>query len=52
MVSEFITDLLNSAGESELAVKRCVQCGEVVDAVIQRNRRVQGEPMTVRKQRC
>ena len=49
MVSEFSIDLLNSAAESELAVKRCVQCGEVVDAVIQRNRRLQQEPMTVRK---
>jgi hypothetical protein len=49
MVSEFSIALLNSAGESGLAVKRCVQCGEVVDAVIQRNRRLQQEPMTVRK---
>lgn len=49
MVSEFSIDLLNSTDESGLAVKRCVQCGEVVDAVIQRNRRLQQEPMTVRK---
>jgi hypothetical protein len=49
MVSDFGIDLLNSAGESELAAKRCVQCGEVVDAVIQRNRRLRQEPITVRQ---
>jgi hypothetical protein len=49
MVSDFSIDLLNSAGESELAAKRCVQCGEVVDAVIQRNRRLRQEPITVRQ---
>jgi ribosomal protein S27AE len=40
MVSDISFDLLNSFGESELAATRCVQCGEVVDAVIQRNRRL------------
>jgi hypothetical protein len=49
MVSDFCMDLLNSAGESELAAKRCVQCGEIVDAVIQRNRRLRQEPITVRQ---
>lgn len=38
MVRDFCTDLLNSTGELEFAAQRCVQCGEVVDAVIQRNR--------------
>ena len=39
MVSDFCMDLLNSPGELEFAAKRCVQCGEVVDPVILRNRR-------------
>ena len=39
MVSDFCMDLLNSTGELEFAAKRCVQCGEVVDPVILRNRR-------------
>jgi len=48
MVSDFYMDLLNSTGELEFAAKRCVQCGEVVDAVIQRNRRFRQESMAVR----
>jgi len=49
MVSDFSIDLLNSADESEWAARRCVQCGEVVDVVIQRNRRLRQEPITVRR---
>ena len=48
MVSDFCVDLLNSTGELECAAKRCVQCGEVVDPVIQRNRRLRQESMNVR----
>ncbi len=48
MVSDFCMDLLNSTGELEFAAKRCVQCGEVVDPVIQRNRRLRQESMNVR----
>lgn len=48
MVSDFCVDLLNSTGELECAAKRCVQCGEVVDPVIQRNRRLRQELMNVR----
>jgi hypothetical protein len=48
MVSDFGTDLLDSTGELEFASKRCVQCGEVVDPVIQRNRRTRQESMTVK----
>ena len=43
MVTEFCMDLLNSIGETEFAAKRCVQCGEVVDPVILRNRRTRQE---------
>lgn len=47
MVNDLCMDLLNSTGELEFAAKRCVQCGEVVDPVIERNRRRQ-ERMTSR----
>lgn len=48
MVSDFCMDLLSSTGELEFAVKRCVQCGDVVDPVIQRNRGLRQESMAVR----
>ncbi len=48
MVNDFCTDLLNSTGELEFAAKRCVQCGEVVDPVILRNRRLRQDSMTLR----
>ncbi len=41
MAKDFCLDLLNSADEMAFAAKRCVQCGEVVDPVILRNRRLQ-----------
>jgi hypothetical protein len=48
MVSDFCMDLLNSTGELECAAKRCVQCGEMVDAVIKRNRQLRQDMMPVR----
>lgn len=48
MVNDLCMDLLNSTGELEFVAKRCVQCGEVVDPVIERNRRLGREAMTVR----
>ena len=48
MVTDFCVDLLNSTGELEFAAKRCVQCGEVVDPVIQRNRRLRQESRNAR----
>ena len=48
MVNDFCMDLLNSTGELEFAAKRCVQCGEVVDPVIQCNRRFRQESIAVR----
>jgi len=47
MVQDFCLDVLGSIGEAECAAKRCVQCGEVVDLVILRNRGTRQEPMTV-----
>jgi hypothetical protein len=48
MVNDFNMDLLNSTGEQEFAAKRCVQCGEVVDPVILRNRRIRQDSTAVR----
>ena len=49
MVGDLWMELLHSTGELELSAKRCVQCGEVVDPVIQRNRRLRQESITVRQ---
>ncbi len=46
MVNDSYPDLLNNVGESKFSAKRCVQCGEVVDPVILRNRGARQEPMT------
>ena len=46
MVQDFCLDVLGSIGEGECAETRCVQCGEVVDPVILRNRKAQHKPMT------
>jgi hypothetical protein len=46
MVFEVFTDLLESAKALECAPKRCVQCGDVVDSVILRNRLMPQEPMS------
>ncbi len=51
MVQDFCLDVLGNIGESEFAAKRCVQCGEVVDSVILRNREARQESMTVRSAR-
>jgi len=48
MVNDFCMDLLNGTGELEFAAKRCVQCGEVVDPVIARNRRERQESTAIR----
>ena len=45
MVQDFCLDVLGSICESEFAAKRCVQCGEVVDPVILRNRGTKQEPV-------
>ena len=40
MVIDFYMDLLFCIGETECAAQRCAQCGEIVDPVILRNRRI------------
>jgi hypothetical protein len=46
MVDDFCMDVLGNLGEAEVAAKRCVQCGEVVDPVILCNRGNRHEAMT------
>ena len=46
MVDDFCMDLLFCIGETEFAAQRCVQCGEIVDPVILRNRGIGHEAMT------
>jgi hypothetical protein len=46
MVTDFCMDLLFCIGETEFAAQRCVQCGEIVDPVIIRNRGTKQEPVT------
>ncbi len=52
MVQDFCTDLLNSTGEIDCMIARCVQCGDVVDPVIQRNRHLQESAGTVRESKA
>lgn len=47
LVRDFCTDLLNGTGELNCSIARCVQCGDVVDPVIQRNRHLQQTAGTV-----
>jgi hypothetical protein len=47
MVNSFYLDLLNSTGELEIAAKRCVQCGEVVDSVILLNRQLRQDSLAI-----
>ena len=42
MVVEQGFDALTASGPANIPLRRCVQCGEVIDPVILRNRRVQG----------
>ncbi len=46
MVTDFAMDLLFCIGETEFAAQRCVQCGEIVDPVILRNRGITHKPVT------
>ena len=40
LVTEWCFDLLDDSGHLDIPVQRCVQCGERVDPVILRNRRL------------
>jgi hypothetical protein len=43
MIVEGAFDSIVGAGHADFLVRRCVQCGEVVDPVILQNRRSQNE---------
>lgn len=42
MVIDRCFDYTSEAGSPDFLARRCVQCGEVIDPVIQQNRRRQG----------
>ncbi len=48
MVNEVSMDLMSSTGELDCVTRRCVQCGDILDPVILRNRSIRQQPMTVR----
>jgi len=41
MVCEFCLDLVRGTGQLEFLASRCVQCGEIVDPLILKNRTIQ-----------
>jgi hypothetical protein len=47
MVNEVSMDLMSSTGKLDCATRRCVQCGDILDPVILRNRRIRQVSMTV-----
>jgi len=49
MVNEASMDLMNGTGELECVTTRCVQCGDILDPVILRNRRIRQDAMTVQR---
>jgi hypothetical protein len=50
MVSDVCIDLLNSTSELECTARRCIQCGDIIDAVILRNRSLHRQLMTTQHQ--
>ena len=46
MVNEVCIDLLNNTSELDCSARRCVQCGDIVDAVIVQNRQLNQPPLT------
>ena len=50
MVNEVSMDLMNSSSELECATRRCVQCGDIVDAVILRNRSLHRQSFATQQQ--
>ena len=50
MVKEVSMDLWNSTSELECATRRCVQCGDIVDAVILSNRSLHRQSVATQHQ--
>jgi hypothetical protein len=48
MVNDLCMDVFNSTGELDFAARRCVQCGEVIDPVIEHNRQLRQKSISVR----
>lgn len=48
LVTELCMDYLSTKG-SDCAAKRCVQCGDIVDPLIQRHRQVRQQASSVRR---
>ena len=46
MVNEVCVDLMNSSSELECPTRRCLQCGDILDPVILRNRRLTQASLT------
>ncbi len=42
MVDDFLLDMEDSSGPMWLQAKRCMNCGNVAESVLQRNRETQG----------
>lgn len=42
MVNDFLLDMEDSSGPMWLQAKRCMNCGNVAESVLQRNRETQG----------
>lgn len=51
MVSDFCMDLVRETGELEFLASRCVQCGEIVDPLILKNRTIQRPSASARIER-
>jgi RNase P subunit RPR2 len=50
MVKDVSMDLRNSTSELECATSRCVQCGDIVDPVILRNRSIHRQSVATQHQ--
>lgn len=49
MVQEICIDLLNSTSELECNAQRCIQCGDIIDAVILKNRSLHQQSVTTQQ---
>lgn len=50
MVKEVSMDLWNSTSELECVTRRCVQCGDIVDAIILKNRSLHHQSVATQHQ--
>lgn len=50
MVNDVCLDLLNDTSELECTARRCVQCGDIIDSVILRNRSLHQQSVAIQHQ--